>query len=144
MALAVSCTDRIELAAMPSSVAHARHWTADRLAHSEPTHAADLIDAAVLLVSELVTNAVQAVGQAMSPASHLDRARISLLITRIRQSVRIEVHDSACGPLPTPATRTEDDEDGRGLMVIATLSDRWGWRPAPCGKMVWCELSAAG
>jgi hypothetical protein len=33
------------------------------------------------------------------------------------------------------------DEDGRGLTVVAALASRWGWRPEPFGKVVWCELA---
>ena len=54
---------RLELAVVPSAVRIARHWTADQLAAAGPSGEAadeDLIDTAVLVVSELVTNAIQA------------------------------------------------------------------------------------
>ncbi|HEX9063585.1 MAG TPA: ATP-binding protein [Streptosporangiaceae bacterium] len=57
---------RLELAVVPSAVRIARHWTADRLTAPPPAGKpadADLIDSAVLVVSELVTNAIQAVTQ---------------------------------------------------------------------------------
>ena len=50
--LAASHTDRIEFAALSPAVRHARHWAADVLAHSDPPPGQDLIDTAVLLVSE--------------------------------------------------------------------------------------------
>jgi hypothetical protein len=53
---------RLELAVVPAAVRIARHWTADQLAGtSEGPGGADLIDSAVLAVSELVTNAITAV-----------------------------------------------------------------------------------
>src|ERR1039457_2340416 len=57
---------RLELAVVPAAVRIARLWTADQLAAAGPAPGpadADLIDAAVLAVSELVTNAIQAVNR---------------------------------------------------------------------------------
>jgi anti-sigma regulatory factor (Ser/Thr protein kinase) len=131
----------IELSALPSAVRSARHWTADQLAQAKPPPACAAIDDAVLLVSELVTNAIRALG----PGSDLDRipgdgALILLLVTRLRGTIRIEVHDSVRGSLPAAQQDGSDAESGRGLTVIETLSARWGWQPAPHGKIVWCEL----
>jgi hypothetical protein len=53
---------RLELATAPAAVSIARHWTADQLARTGlGPGGADLIDSAVLAVSELVTNAIAAV-----------------------------------------------------------------------------------
>lgn len=143
--LPASDTDRIELAAVPSAVRDARHWAADRLARSDPRPCQDLIDTAVLLVSELVTNAIRAAdpapGRAPGRAQPDDQITISLLITHERDRVRIAVHDSARGQVSPSCDRSADAETGRGLMVIAALSQSWGWRPTLCGKVVWCELS---
>lgn len=140
--LPASYTGRIELGAVPSSVRHARRWAADQLALSDPPPGQDLIDTAVLLVSELVTNAIQAAGHLAAAANHSDHVQISLLITRERGTVRIEVHDGAHGQVPASCDRSADAETGRGLMVIGALSDRWGWQPGRCGKVVWCEFSS--
>ena len=131
----------IELAALPSAVRSARRWTADQLARAKPPPAAAAIDDAALLVSELVTNAIRALG----PSSDLDRipgdsALILLLVTRLRGTIRIEVHDSVRGSLPASQQEGPYAESGRGRTVIETLSSRWGWQPAPHGKIVWCEL----
>ncbi len=132
----------IELAVAPTAVRRARHWTADQLAHAEPPYSRDLIDNAVLLVSELVTNAVQACGPQLDLVHRPgETAQVSLLITRLRRMIRIEVHDSAGGTVPVPRRSSADAETGRGLTVVAALTDRWGWQPAPYGKIVWCELS---
>src|SRR5580658_8171852 len=58
----------LELAIAPSAVRRARHWTANVLSYTELTEAGypdkqGVIDTAVLLVSELVTNAIRAVSQ---------------------------------------------------------------------------------
>jgi serine/threonine-protein kinase RsbW len=139
--LPASRTDRIEFAAAPSAVRPARHWAADLLARSEPPLGQDLIDSAVLLVSELLTNAIRAAAQASGRAGRAGDAQISLLITREPRIVRIEVHDSVRGPVPLACGQHADAENGRGLMVIDTLSQHWGWRPGRCGKVVWCELA---
>jgi hypothetical protein len=139
-ALPSSFTERIELAAVPSQVRVARRWAAGLL--SGPNHALgeDLIEAAVLLVSELVTNAIRADSPVPDPARRSGRGKFSLLIIGAPGTVRIEVHDSAGGRPPLPGNRGTDAETGRGLAVIATLSRRWGWEADQRGKVVWCEL----
>src|SRR6266702_2421033 len=57
---------RLELAVVPAAVRIARYWTADQLAGTGPGPGPadpDLVDSAVLAVSELVTNAIAAVSQ---------------------------------------------------------------------------------
>ena len=56
--------------------------------------------------------------------------------------------------MPTRGPRHQDlgedgapdpkEEGGRGLFLVAALSQRWGWLPTqePAGKVVWCELEA--
>ena len=64
-------------------------------------------------------------------------------MARTRDTLRIEVADSARGALPVPSgPAADDDENGRDLQVVTALSRRWGCRPAPRGKAVWCELTA--
>jgi anti-sigma regulatory factor (Ser/Thr protein kinase) len=141
---------RLEFAAAPAAVGCARRWTAGLLAQSGP---GDLVDTAVLLVSELVTNAVRA--SAAAPrgsggpdhgSGGPDHGQIELIIVRTSDMLRIEVYDSSLGSLPSPADHVvdSDGEGGRGLQVINALSERWGWRPAKGGKVVWCELPLAG
>ncbi|MER7400491.1 ATP-binding protein [Streptomyces sp. NPDC000151] len=54
--------------------------------------------------------------------------------------VRIEVHDASCGQ-PRPLTPDSHAPGGRGLLLVATLAERWGVsaRLGP-GKAVWAEL----
>jgi anti-sigma regulatory factor (Ser/Thr protein kinase) len=129
----------LELAVVPSAVRTARHWTADLLAQADPPHPAELIDGVVLLVSELVTNAIEAV-QAL--AGDPPEPRVWLAIVSQPDLVRIEVHDTASLPIPARGDHDADEESGRGLAVISALATDWGWTPDPFGKLVWCELSA--
>jgi anti-sigma regulatory factor (Ser/Thr protein kinase) len=131
-------SSRIAFTAAPTTVRHARQWIAGQLARTDP---ADLIDTAVLLVSELVTNAVHA--SAAAAADYADPRGIELTVARTRDTVRIEVADSASGSLPVPSAPSADDESGRGMQVISALSKRWGCWSGQLGKVVWCELAAA-
>jgi anti-sigma regulatory factor (Ser/Thr protein kinase) len=95
---------------------------------------AELVPTAELVVSELVTNAVEhAAG---------GRARVTLSVSVTRRGVSIEVSD----PDPHgPAVRVAEpwDEGGRGTFLVAAHSSSWGWRPRPDGKAVWAELALA-
>jgi two-component sensor histidine kinase len=84
------------------------------------------VDAATLVVSELVTNAVRHAGTPVS-------VRVRLLGSR----VRLEVGDGD-PRLPQPATGT--GESGRGLRLVTAVARAWGARPTSHGKVVWAEL----
>ncbi len=90
-----------------------------------------LEDTAVLLVSELVTNAVR----------HA-RTGGSVLALRLEIAgpwLRIEVHD-ADPRLPEPRTPAGHDESGFGFVLIEALADKWGVRETTAGKAIWAEL----
>ncbi len=92
-----------------------------------------LADTAVLLVSELVTNAIQHAG----PGA----AATVLRLEYCGSWLRIEVHDaSPDGPEP----RIPDwlDESGFGLMLVDALATKWGAQQTSHGKAVWAELDA--
>lgn len=87
---------------------------------------------AVLLVSELVGNAVRHTG-----------ARVfGLRMHRRRGWIRIEVRDPSRG-LPCLMPVQELDLSGRGLFLIDKLSDRWGVDLLPRGKTTWFEMRVA-
>ena len=143
---AVTHRSCLELAVMPSAVRSARHWAANLLIQEH--YHQDLIDTLVLLVSELVTNAIHAVSELASPAAAsatakaTGRHRVWLAIERSCAFVRIEVHDTACVPVPAQARRSDSEEEsGRGLDVVAALASYWGWNPDSFGKVVWCEVA---
>jgi anti-sigma regulatory factor (Ser/Thr protein kinase) len=129
----------LELGALPTAVPcarlHARHvlreWGLSGLAPDSE-----------LLVSELVTNAVQAT------AGH-DQAAVRLRLSGDRTRVLIEVWDADPRP-PAPkdlgqnGTPDPQEEGGRGLFLVVALSARWDWylTREPAGKVVWCEVRA--
>ncbi|WP_053226434.1 SpoIIE family protein phosphatase [Solirubrobacter soli] len=83
---------------------------------------------AILLVSEMVTNAIV----------H-GRGPIRLRLRRAREHLLIEVSDTATA-VPRKLRPTADDVHGRGLQLVAIMADEWGTRPIRDGKSVWCAL----
>lgn len=98
---------------------------------------AALAEDAALIVSELMTNAIDA--SAVLP----DRSPVTLRLLAGERSLLIEVWDQS--PLDLePREADADSECGRGLTVVAALSDRWGWeRTDRRRKVVWAELATA-
>ncbi|MFJ5712434.1 SpoIIE family protein phosphatase [Streptomyces sp. NPDC093105] len=112
------------------SVAAARAFVRDTLqgwGHPE------LVDDAVVLTSELVTNAVVHAGTAAE-----------VLCLRSEDSIRVEVADRYPEreiPVQSgPAIASPDRENGRGLLLCAALADRWGVDYSPTRKHVWFHL----
>jgi anti-sigma regulatory factor (Ser/Thr protein kinase) len=97
----------------------------------------ELSDVVELLVSELVTNALRA-SQAMEQESP-----IRLWVLSDKSQVLITVWDGNLRP-PVRIDVDEDTEGGRGLLLVETLSEQWGWYPAKDigGKWVWCTVTA--
>lgn len=90
----------------------------------------ELADDGVLIVSELVSNAVQ----------HARSRCIRVSVTRPGAArVRISVVDKSM-ELPELREPGGGDEDGRGLALVAGLAAAWGADPLPWGKRVWAEL----
>lgn len=95
---------------------------------------ADVVDDAVVLTSELVTNAVVHAGTA---------ADVQCL--RYDTAVRVEVADHYPErevPMQTRGRqfRDTDNEGGRGLLLCAALASRWGVEYTGAGKQVWFQL----
>jgi anti-sigma regulatory factor (Ser/Thr protein kinase) len=91
------------------------------------------LDAALLLTSELVTNAVR------HEAGQGARS-VMLTIASSRGRLRVDVHDTSCS-LPAVAEVPADAETGRGLLLVETLSDEWGFYRTPAGKTVYFTLA---
>jgi hypothetical protein len=85
---------------------------------------------AVLLTSELVTNAIT------QEAGKL----VTLAISCSCDQLRVDVHDTSRS-LPVLVDAPADAETGRGLMLVATLSSQWGFYPTPAGKAVYFTLA---
>ncbi|MGW0085796.1 ATP-binding protein [Streptomyces sp. NPDC003393] len=91
-----------------------------------------LTEDAVLLVSELVGNAVR----------HTGARSFGLRMRRRRGWLRIEVRDPSRG-LPCLMPVQELDISGRGLFLVDKLADRWGVDLLPRGKTTWFEMRVA-
>ncbi|MER7145331.1 ATP-binding protein [Streptomyces xanthochromogenes] len=94
----------------------------------------ELVDAARLIVSELVANAVD----------HTPYRLIRVTVQRpALHLLRISVAD-ASRAVPALRCPGESSEDGRGLVLVNGLSWRWGYDRMPWGKVVWAELRPGG
>jgi len=87
----------------------------------------ELAELTVLLVSELVTNALRVAGN-----------RVELQLMRVGKLL-VEVSDDDHN-LPSLEPSEALDEDGRGLGLVSQLSARWGTSRKAVGKVVWFEL----
>lgn len=113
------------------SVATARAFVRDTLQGWGYT---DVVDDAVVLTSELVTNAVVHAGTAAD-----------VLCLRTEDGVRVEIADHYPErevPLQSAGLNfgSSDSENGRGLLLCAALASRWGVEYSPTRKHVWFQL----
>jgi anti-sigma regulatory factor (Ser/Thr protein kinase) len=101
-----------------------------------------------LLVSELVTNAVVAsTGTDGRPKYTEVNGGLPVIHLRLwsdRTRIVIEVWDQS-PQVPEVKKPEPDAENGRGLLLVESLSERWGWDYVPgwSGKVVWAEINAA-
>jgi anti-sigma regulatory factor (Ser/Thr protein kinase) len=86
------------------------------------------VQSAALVVSELVTNAV----------THAD-CPCKLRVAISANALRLEVTDTG-GGTPDPFSAADDDEHGRGLVLVTAIATAWGVESAPDGKTVWAEI----
>ena len=108
--------------------AQARAWLAARL----PDASDQVVEDALLLVSELVTNAVR----------H-GRPEIEVGLLTDARRVRVEVRDTGDRlPVVPPGRPSIDRPTGRGLLIVAATAHDWGVVRGPdgAGKTVWAEL----
>ncbi|MFI9723710.1 ATP-binding protein [Streptomyces sp. NPDC052396] len=97
-----------------------------------------LFDDVSLVVSELVTNSMRyALPSGPLDEGHESPIRLHLMrwSSRLVCAVRDPSEDS-----PATGAAGADDERGRGLMLVESFSDAWGWHPlagALHGKVVW-------
>jgi anti-sigma regulatory factor (Ser/Thr protein kinase) len=116
----------MSLAADASSAGRARHFVKDSL---EAWDAAVFEEAAVLLVSEVVTNAV------------LHARSAPTLTVRLRPGLLWVGVADASDTVPAPKQYGIEAATGRGLRLVERISTRWGVRSdGTGGKVVWFEL----
>jgi anti-sigma regulatory factor (Ser/Thr protein kinase) len=120
-----------ELPVSPLAPSVAREFLA---AQGCAAHSASVLDDAQLLVSELVTNAVEYGGPP--------------LVLRVRceesEGLVVDVRDGTSAE-PTVRLAEDWDEHGRGLALVQLLADSWGVRPVDDrngdGKVVWFRIN---
>lgn len=124
------------------AVSHARQFARFTLSR---WGLAALAGDAELVVSELVTNAVQA-SRAADPLEAMSSDPGPLAVVRVRvlmyqASVVMEVWDGDRGS-PVRHDAAFDEQGGRGLMIVTALCKEWDYFPAADGgKVVWAELA---
>jgi anti-sigma regulatory factor (Ser/Thr protein kinase) len=115
----------------PEHVREARAFVTKALGELHPC-----VDTAVLLTSELVTNAV------MHSSSRCAGGTVSVLIMESAGSLRIEVADQG-SELSSPVVRGDVyASDGHGLYLVQTLADQWGYLRDDNGTTVWFRLTS--
>jgi anti-sigma regulatory factor (Ser/Thr protein kinase) len=126
----------LPLAALPTAPSCARGHVRTVAREWGLTH---LADTAELLVSELVTNAIQASTKIRATGTPV----VHLRVTSDRTSMIIHVWD-ASSEMPVTLSDTGElgDESGRGLLLVDTLSTDWGVYRKTEGKVVWCLITA--
>ena len=92
-----------------------------------------VLDEAVLLASELATNAV--VHTTSGNGGTFDVA-----VRRYPSAVRIEVCDAGSRQVPVPCPQDSLAEEGRGLGLVNLVADRWGHGGGQNGRSVFFEL----
>jgi len=110
-----------------SEVSDARQFVAERC---DDWSCGEMVDDALIVVSELVTNAVVHAHSGCELRARMATDKV----------LRLEVVDAGRGT-PDPRSAADDDEHGRGLVLVSALSAAWGVDSLPDGrKLVWAEL----
>jgi anti-sigma regulatory factor (Ser/Thr protein kinase) len=136
---AVPLQTHLELAALPTAVpcarlhvrSIAREWGLE-----------DLSEIAELLASEIVTNAIQASQRLRTRADLAVVPVVRIWLTSDGTSMIIHVWDSST-EAPVRRETTADEEHGRGLLLVKSLSKEWGTYSKLDGKVVWAMIISA-
>ncbi|MCT9078020.1 SpoIIE family protein phosphatase [Streptomyces fulvoviolaceus] len=113
---------------VPQAVGHARRFTRRTLRTWEVP--ADALDTALLVVSELVTNALV----------HTD-GRVRLDLTLVNHRLRFAVADASPRTPAKPTSIGWEATGGRGILLVEAVSAAWGSVPVSGGKQVWSEIA---
>ncbi|MFC5180458.1 ATP-binding protein [Actinomadura harenae] len=114
-----------KFASAPDQASRARAWVSEALGPGHPAY-----DDCELLVSEVFTNAVRyGQGDTIEVSAYADG-----------HAVRVEVVDAGGETVPH-LVDDPDGETGRGLLILRALTDTWGCRRLPDGRLrVWFVL----
>lgn len=116
----------LALPGQPRDAAAARAFLRGALTGRLPD---ETLDTAELLISELVTNAIQHAGTELTVDIAHGPGLLRLAVTDGDPHLHLR---GAAAPA---------DERGRGLTLISALTQAWGVRDVPGGKQVWCLLT---
>ncbi|GAB7193171.1 hypothetical protein NUM3379_38800 [Kineococcus sp. NUM-3379] len=94
---------------------------------------APVLDDALVVVSELVTNAVLHAG-----------TEVELRLRHEQEGLWLEVSDRLPGVLPLLRAPDEERESGRGVALLDALAAEWGTAHRSHSKAVWCRFSPTG
>ncbi|WP_405827614.1 MULTISPECIES: SpoIIE family protein phosphatase [unclassified Streptomyces] len=112
---------------LPNAVLHARRFTARTL---RTWGVEEELDAALLVVSELVTNAI----------AHT-QGEVGMDLTLSADRLRIAVNDASPRSPVKPAWVSWESTGGRGLLIVDATTMAWGSVPLSGGKQVWAEIA---
>lgn len=132
-------TAELRLVALPNAVATARRFVRHQLC---AWRLDDLVENVELVVSELAGNSAKFTGLPKVPNSYVQLYDVCLamMIVRLRlgpTDLYAEIWDSSDEP-PVVAAPADNAESGRGLMIVANLSDEWAYYPSiRGGKVTW-------
>ena len=120
----------LTIAGRTRNVAEARSFVGRTLGAAHPC-----ADEAVLLCSELVTNAV------LHSESGQPGGTVTVVVLGLPGAVRVEVVDNG-SVRSTPVVKAEVFEaDGHGLFLVEQLADNWGYTRDVVGTTVWFRLT---
>ncbi|MFD3911184.1 ATP-binding protein [Streptomyces sp. NPDC058603] len=127
---AVGPPPQLVLDAVEQSVGHARTFAREYVTFTMGDTAEDHLDDVLLVVSEIVTNAVR---YGTEPGDSL-----RIVLDTAPGRVLVEVHDTRRRP-PHFKPESEERQRGRGMFIVDALAE-WGVRDRPFGKVVWAAI----
>jgi anti-sigma regulatory factor (Ser/Thr protein kinase) len=116
------------------AVARARSDSITFLASCGIDPADEFASELVLVISELMTNAVT---HARVPGA--SGRQVGMSIEKADDVYRVEVRDTQSDNMPRLCEGSVHDTRGRGLVLVEALADSWGVKPEAVGKTVWVE-----
>jgi anti-sigma regulatory factor (Ser/Thr protein kinase) len=119
----------------PRGAQLARRMVAKRLTAWGHTPESDVHQSMTLVAGELAANAVR--------HGHVPGRDFRLTLTATPTTLRVEVTDTRGELRPKPRSTPHDAENGRGLLLVARIADRWAVQAHPAhhpGKTVWAEI----
>jgi anti-sigma regulatory factor (Ser/Thr protein kinase) len=114
---------------LPAIVPSARRFVRGILAGSPRADDLELITA------ELASNAIR------HTPSGQDGGEFTLTVRTGPGWARLDVSDTGTGEWSGPRDAADDDEYGRGLAIVAALSDKFGHDVRARGQTVWAEVT---